>query len=172
MTETDLKTIIAAAFLFVAGCGGHAPYQVAIEPQGAKIVTGRFPVSLLESDSSFLWYPQNYSSFVPDSSSISSLSKSARNVRFVIVGGTWCGDTKRELPRFFKIMALAKIPPENIELYGVDRAKRSGDGISEKYDIVSVPTFILLSNGKEIGRIVEYPKRSLELDMVDLLQKK
>ena len=86
-------------------------------------------------------------------------------------GGTWCGDTKRELPKFFKIMALAKIPAENIELYGVDRSKESGDGIREKYNIVSVPTFILISGGKEIGRIVEYPKNSLELDMVDLLRK-
>ena len=167
-----LKTVVVATIVFLAGCGSDAPYQVTSDPHGTKIVSGRFPVSLLESDSSFRWYSQNYSTCTPDSSSISTLSRSARNIRFVVVGGTWCGDTKRELPKFFKIMALAKIPPEHIELYGVDRSKRSGDGTSEKFDIVSVPTFILLSEGKEIGRIVEYPKNSLELDMVELLQKK
>jgi len=35
-----------------------------------------------------------------------------------------------------------------------------------------VPTFILLSDGKEIGRIVEHSEGGIEFDLVYLLQKK
>jgi thiol-disulfide isomerase/thioredoxin len=167
-----LRRAIFAALIFVAGCGSGDSYQIANDLYGPKIITGRFTPSVLESDSSFPWYNQNFASFTPDSASVSFLSKAAKDVHFVVVGGTWCGDTKRELPKFFKTVSLAHIPAANIELYGVDRSKKSKDGFTEKYNIVNVPTFILLSEGKEIGRIVESARKSIETDMVDILQKK
>lgn len=161
-----------SALVLLVGCGSGKSYQILTSQQGPKIVTGRFSPSLLVSDSSFQWFSQNFASYTPDSVSIAFLSKAAKNIHFIVVGGTWCGDTKRELPRFFKTVSLAHIPDANIELYGVDRSKKSKDGITEKYDIVLVPTFILLSEGKEIGRIVEYAKKGIEFDLVDLLQQK
>jgi len=161
-----------AALLIVAGCGSTDTYHVAVEPHGQKIVTGRLYRSTLESDSSFEWYRKNYASFTPDSASIVFLSTAAKEIHFVVFGGTWCGDTKRELPRFLKIASLAHIPDANMEMYGVDRSKESGDGLTEKYHIVSVPTFIVLSEGKEIGRIVEHSEEGIEFDLVYLLRKK
>ncbi len=160
------------AFLIIGGCGGESPYQITVESQGTKIVVGKFTRTLLESDSSFSWYRHNYDAFTPDSASIAYLSTAANNVHIIVVGGTWCGDTKRELPKFFKTVSLSHIPETNIDLYGVDRSKKSRDGLTEKYDITRVPTFILLSDGKEIGRIVESTKNGMEFDLVSLLKKK
>ena len=164
--------VFLTALFFVAGCGCGDSYQITVEPYGQKIVTGRFSPSLFESDSSFQWYRQNYASFTPDSASVVFLSLAARNIHFIVVGGTWCSDTKRELPKFFKTVSLAHIPEANIELYGVDRSKKSNDGFTEKYKLTRVPTFILLSDGKEIGRIVENVKEGMEFDLVNLLRKK
>ncbi|MGA9407237.1 MAG: thioredoxin family protein, partial [Bacteroidota bacterium] len=147
-------------------------YQISVEPHGQKIVTGRISASLLASDSSFQWYRQNYASFTPDSASIVFLSSTAKDIHFIVFGGTWCGDTKRELPKFFKTISLAHIPEANVELYGVDRSKKSSDGLTEKYHVTNVPTFIVLSDGKEIGRIVEEPTVGIEFDLVQLLRKK
>ncbi|HTX18644.1 MAG TPA: thioredoxin family protein [Bacteroidota bacterium] len=157
--------------LLLEGCWSNGQYQIISDPRGAKIVTGRFSPSLLQSDPSFSWYNQNYSSYTPDSEAVRFIAQNARAVRFVVVGGTWCGDTRRELPRFFRVVEEAKIPSDQIELYGVDRMKEGPGKIAEKYDIESVPTFILFSGGKEIGRIVESPHRSIELDLEDLLKK-
>ncbi len=165
-------TAFLAVLFFIAGCGSGNSYEISVEQHGQKIVTGRFSPSLLESDSSFQWYRQNYASFTPDSASIAFLSLAAKDLHFIVIGGTWCGDTKRELPKFFKTISMAHIPEANIELYGVDRSKRSDDGIADKYNLTNVPTFIVLSNGKEIGRIVEEPKEGIELDLVQMLQKK
>jgi len=155
----------------IAGCSGEGPYRISVEPQGTKIVAGKFTRSLLESDSSFSWYQRNYNAFTPDSASIAYLSTTAHNVHFIVVGGTWCSDTKNELPKFFKTVSLSHIPEANIELYGVDRSKKSKDGLTEKYGITKVPTFILFSDGKEIGRIVESTKNGMEFDLAGFLKK-
>jgi len=166
------KVCLWAVLLVMAGCGSTDSYHVTVEPHGQKIVTGRIFRSLLESDSSFDWYERNYASYTPDSASIVYLSSAAKDIHFVVVGGTWCGDTKRELPRFLKIVSMAHIPDANIEMYGVDRSKESRDGLTEKYQIKSVPTFIVLSEGKEIGRIVEHSEEGIEFDLAYLLRKK
>jgi hypothetical protein len=166
------RTVFLAALFFIAGCGSGEGYQISVDPHGQKIVTGRIFPSMLESDSSFEWYGKNYAAFIPDSSSIVVLSAEAKNIHFIVFGGTWCSDTKRELPKFFKTASLAHIPESNIELYGVGRSKKSSDGLTEKYHVTNVPTFIVLSDGKEIGRIVEQPEEGIEFNLVHILQKK
>jgi thiol-disulfide isomerase/thioredoxin len=88
---------------------------------------------------------------------------------FLVFLGTWCGDSKREVPRFMKIADMAGIPADRIRLCGVDRAKKSPDGLAAPYEIVRVPTFIVFRNGKEEGRIVERPLGTLEGDLLTIL---
>jgi thiol-disulfide isomerase/thioredoxin len=83
--------------------------------------------------------------------------------------GSWCGDTKRELPRFLKIMEFLKFPETKIKLIGVDRTKKAPVYTENIWNIEFVPTFIFLKNGMEIGRIVEQPVASLEQDMKQIL---
>ncbi len=86
----------------------------------------------------------------------------------IIFLGTWCGDTQRELPRFQKIIETEKIPLRVIEYHALNRNKESGEALPAEYGIRFVPTFVFLRNGKEIGRIVEAPRKSLEEDIVDI----
>jgi thiol-disulfide isomerase/thioredoxin len=90
-------------------------------------------------------------------------------VDFIVFFGTWCEDSEREVPRFLKIADLAEIPADLIRLYGLDRSKKSSDGLTDKFDIKSVPTIIFLRNGREIGRIVEKPQTTVEEDMLSIL---
>jgi len=39
----------------------------------------------------------------------------------------------------------------------------------EKFNVQRVPTTIVLQNGTELGRIVEYPERSNEEDLLRIL---
>ncbi len=82
--------------------------------------------------------------------------------------GTWCPDSKREVPRFLKIVDLAGIPATRVRLYGLDRSKKSTDGLTDQYSISRVPTFIFLRQGSEVGRIVEIPQTTLEMDMLSI----
>ena len=91
------------------------------------------------------------------------------DIEILVVLGTWCSDSKREVPRFWKIADLASIPSAAIKYYAVDRTKKSADGLTDNYKIERVPTFIFLKRGNEVGRIVESPKNSLEEDMLVIL---
>ena len=90
-------------------------------------------------------------------------------VEVLIYYGSWCSDSRREVPRFLRIMEKGGFPGNRIRFYAVDRSKRSPDGLTEKYGIELVPTFLFFRDGKEIGRIVELPKTTLEGDIIEIL---
>jgi thiol-disulfide isomerase/thioredoxin len=90
-------------------------------------------------------------------------------VDFLVFFGTWCGDSRRELPHFLRIADQCGVESSRIRLYGLDRSKKSNDGLSDQYHIQKVPTFIFLKNGGEVGRITETPNATLEADMLSIL---
>ena len=67
-----------------------------------------------------------------------------------------------------KILDSAGMKSEQISLIGVDINKTEPNGREQLYNLKNTPTFILLRNGKEIGRIVERPQISLESDLINL----
>ena len=93
------------------------------------------------------------------------------SVSTIVFLGTWCPDSRREVPRFLKVADEAGIPPERIKLYALDRTKKSDDGLTDQYQIERIPTFIFLKHGEEIGRITEMPEKSVEQDMLFILAK-
>ena len=97
------------------------------------------------------------------------LDISKDDITIKIVMGIWCPDSRREVPRFMKVIDAWKFPAAKLTFIGVDDAKQSPVGEYLKLDIQRVPTFILYKNNIEAGRIIENPKTSLEQDMVDIL---
>ncbi|MFN9959201.1 MAG: thioredoxin family protein, partial [bacterium] len=79
-------------------------------------------------------------------------------IYLVVFAGTWCGDTQVILPRFFKLIQEADFPLSRVNLIGVDRSKKTLGSLSEAMGVYNVPTMIVMKNGKEIGRVVEYGK--------------
>ena len=69
--------------------------------------------------------------------------------------GTWCSDSQREIPNFYKLLDEANFDYKNLELVTVDKKKKA-KGLEKGFDIIRVPTFIFYKNGKEIGRFVEH----------------
>jgi thiol-disulfide isomerase/thioredoxin len=89
--------------------------------------------------------------------------------------GTWCGDSQREVPRLYKIFDYCTVKPEQIKLVLVsnhDTAYKQSPTHEEKgLNILRVPTLLVLENGNELNRFVEYPVESLEKDLLKILSK-
>ncbi|WP_199117378.1 thioredoxin family protein [Pedobacter sp. ASV28] len=118
-------------------------------------------------------YDANYAAYNPDSTSFNALEKLLKNKKIRVVLGTWCGDSKFQVPHFLKIIDALKVHESDVTFIAVDGKKQAENGLLDGLNIERVPTFIFTDkNGKEIGRIVESPKKSLELDMIDLLTAK
>jgi thiol-disulfide isomerase/thioredoxin len=83
--------------------------------------------------------------------------------------GTWCPDSRREVPRFMRVLKETGFPADKVTLIGVDNVKFSPIDNYDGLGIERVPTFILYKNNVEAGRIIENPVTSLEQDMVNIL---
>ena len=116
------------------------------------------------------WYLTGYDSYNPDTLVVKKLTAlGADNIAIKVVMGTWCPDSRREVPRFLHILDLWKFPPERVTFIGVDDANKSPVGEYEGLVIQRVPTFIFYKNNIEAGRIIENPATSLEQDIVNIL---
>jgi hypothetical protein len=166
-----MKMLIVILMLLLTGCGSSETYTVQKESPMSVIIIGEFDRTVLKSDDvCTIWYGQNYSEYRVDSSQIAEIGRLQENIRYVIVAGTWCGDSKRQLPRLFKIFDAAHISDKHVRMYGVDRSKKSDKKELERYAVQYVPTIIVLRNDREIGRIVESPVETLEADLVAILR--
>lgn len=116
------------------------------------------------------WFVAGHDAYVPDQEAIGKIMEvNKEDLSIQIVMGTWCPDSRREVPRFMKIIDLIDFPSSKITFIGVDNSKQAPVGEYDKLEIERVPTFIFLRNKVEAGRIIENPVTSLEQDMLDIL---
>ena len=119
------------------------------------------------SDSNFAWwFNSNYDQYQVDSSDAVELKKEINNYDITIVMGTWCSDSRREVPRFYKILDAIDYPTDKLTLINVDRKMKSIANEVDEMNIEYVPTIIIYRNEKEIGRIIETPEDILEKDLL------
>jgi thioredoxin 1 len=88
-----------------------------------------------------------------------------------ILFGTWCHDSEREVPRVLKLLGSWGVEAQNISLIALDIRKEEPEGRARALGVRYTPTFIFLSGGSELGRIIERPKVSLQDDIERMLVK-
>lgn len=177
--HNNLKAFFATTALFFscqaladAGCGFEEEQQGFIatcsEEKQEVILTGKIPAQTLVTDLDT--FSEGYHSYQVDTATIAPLKQLSEPTEIIVIIGTWCPDCHRETPRFIRIMEQVANPHIKVTYIGVDRAKQDPDGVAAQYEFTRIPTFIVLQQGKEIGRIVEHPTTSLEQDLVNILQ--
>lgn len=133
------------------------------------ILLGRANEDGLKQEPFNSWYEENYSDYTVDATSTASLNYLLKDLKIKVFLGTWCDDSKREIPHFYKILDAAGFDTKNIELIALSEQKDTPEGFEVGLNINYVPTFIFFKNDKEINRIVEAPITSLEQDMIAIL---
>lgn len=132
------------------------------------IITGKITRNTLAEKIS--WFEKNYQTYKPNDSAIHELNKYSKNLKVIVVMGTWCEDSKQNVPAFFKVADKIFMEENQYEIIGVDRDKKCKKPDITKYKIKNVPTFILYLKGEEIGSIIETPKESIEKDMLRIIK--
>ncbi len=124
------------------------------------------------NDSSFSWwFNSEYNMYEVDSTSLAKISDKINNIDITIIMGTWCSDSRTLVPEFYKILDYFNYPSDKVKLIMVDRDKKGRNDEIADLNIHLVPTFIFYKDGKEEGRIIEAPAKTLEKDMVRILNK-
>lgn len=119
------------------------------------------------------WYNKNFNEYKPDDSLSNQMKSLLHGKKMKIFLGTWCGDSKREVPRMMRLLNHYGMDNSAIELIMVDNHdsvyKQSPAHEEKGLNIHRVPTFIVYQEGKELGRIVESPVESLEKDLLKIV---
>ncbi|HJW16535.1 MAG TPA: thioredoxin family protein [Flavisolibacter sp.] len=150
------KLLLFTAILFSTSILFAQSAEVSHDPEGNKILKGFISRQELTNDSSFTWFLHNQKDYTPDQSALKALRANKDSINIIAFGGTWCSDTKYILPKFYMLSDASGLSPDRITLIGVDHNKKTIQHLSEAFNIINVPTFIVMKNGKEIGRVVEY----------------
>ncbi len=117
------------------------------------------------------WFEKNYRSYPADSSTIERLKKHINNFDFKVVMGTWCPDSRKQVPVLFAVLDVAGYTHKQIPILFVPR-KYKNYRVAKPFGLKRVPTIIVYQSGKEIGRIIEYPMESLEKDLLKIISGK
>ncbi len=117
------------------------------------------------------WFNEEYKNYRPDTTAIKAIAKKINKTTITIVFGSWCGDSKMQVGRFYKVLDDTRFDDSHLNIIAVLRSIKAGDTDISGLHIRRIPTFIVYYQGKEIGRIVESPKVSLEADLAAILNK-
>ena len=144
------------------------------KPEGkTPYLIGKIDKSGLESETYNNWFSKNYDAYSPDPETIKAIKENLEDYEITLFMGTWCGDSKREVPKFYKILEAADYPMKQLTSVALSREKEtykeSPQHEEAGLNIVRVPTFIFFKNGKEVNRIIERPIENLEKDILKIM---
>jgi len=141
-----------------------------LDTRGNPMLLGTHPMEDLQQAPYGDWFNKNYADYPVDSATANGLAPLLKDKTFEIFLGTWCGDSKREVPRMLKILSYAGVKPEQVKLIMVDSHdslyKQSPAHEEKGKDIHRVPDLLVYSHDGEMNRIVEHPVVSLENDLL------
>lgn len=151
-----------------------APGCRIFKPKKEKTMTGYTTEQQLLRAPQSSWLEPGISSYVPDMAVIGRIREqvAGRNISWLAIGGTWCGDTQFLLPQFVRVMREAQIPASAIRYYLVDEQKTSPAQLEKTLAVTRVPVFIVMENEREIGRITESVATTTEADLLRILEGK
>jgi thiol-disulfide isomerase/thioredoxin len=177
---TTYITVIGILIFAITACtpkiAHHQSQSVnmeATDKKGNLILLGKTTRQRLAQAPFNTWYTKNYESYTIDSNTASQVKPLLRNKHFLLFMGTWCGDSRREVPRIYKILDYCQVKPSQIQLINLsnsDTAYKQSPGHEEQgLNIRRVPTLLIFENKREVGRIVESPVGSFEKDLLDIV---
>lgn len=115
----------------------------------------------------------NYENYHPDSLVVNRLKGLQQPYMIRVFGGNWCSDTHAGVPALYKVLDQMGFNANRIEYTRVGKNKIPVDLRPATLDegVGPVPLVIVMNNqGKEVGRIVETPRKSWEKDLLEIIE--
>ena len=163
--------VLIVAFLFFS-CSSPVN-QETVNYEGETILVGEVNWEGLTKAPYSDWFTSEYLAYHVDTLTLSPINERFEEVEVIVFLGTWCTDSQVEVPHFYKILDFLHYDLNKMEVFALekleDKRMVSPQQQEDGYGITHVPTFIFKRNGREIGRIIEYPEKTLEKDMVTII---
>jgi len=162
-----LRVLVAILTILAVPAAAH-------DEEPAKLL-GRCTTQQLAEEPFSEWSQSGYDDYTPNAATLQALRRTdVTGFKFTIFFGSWCGDSRREVPRILKVLDALKLPEGSVEMVALDRTdealKQSPGGEERGREIYRVPTVIVERDGVEVSRFVEHPTLSVERDLLAILE--
>ncbi|WP_296312188.1 thioredoxin family protein [Winogradskyella sp. UBA3174] len=148
--------------------------EISKDEQTAYLL-GKIDKTGLEGDNYKSWFSKNYESYKPNLSIINAITSELKNYQITLFMGTWCGDSKQEVPVLYKVLEACNFPIDQLTVIAVSRQanmyKQSPQHEEVGLNIHRVPTVIFYKNENEVNRIIEHPITTFEEDIQNIITK-
>jgi tetratricopeptide (TPR) repeat protein len=165
-----ISAILAAVNLFSCSPKMAVTKNEITDASGNKMLLGVCSKNALAQQPYNEWFAKNSDGYTVDESTAGLLRDKLKNKTFTIFLGTWCGDSKREVPKMLKILQYCGVKESQIKLVMVSNSdsayKQSPTHEERGLNIHHVPTLIVYEGGAEKGRLIESPVLSWEKDLL------
>ncbi len=149
--------------------------SIVVNDNQQTVLLGNCAPQMLQIEPFSKWYIPNYNNAQIDSSYSAAIAKAFKNKRIEIFAGTWCGESKADLPKMLKILKAANVDSTQIQLIFLNNTaaqyKQSPQHEEAGKNIVRTPTYIIYNGQKEMGRIIDSPVETFEKDLLKILRK-
>ncbi|MBU0529893.1 thioredoxin family protein [bacterium] len=163
-----IKLFILSIFILIS-CIEVVNKVIVDDKTGRPMLSGVTERSAFELPEFAEWYNNEYTGYEPDEFILKQIKALSDSIAVQIFMGTWCSDSRREVPRFLKVLDGLSFNEKKVQIVNVNRKKKSPTHEEKNKNIEFVPTFIINKNGIEIGRIMEFPIITLEGDLLSIL---
>lgn len=149
-----------------------AQQKTSVDTDGKPMLLGIHSPKELKRKPYSNWFKKKYNEYQSNDTIIPELKNALKGYSITVFLGSWCGDSKKEVPRLLKVLHKADFPNKNITLVFVDDHdsvyKQSPWHEEAGQYIYRVPVIMVKKNDEEKGRIVEHPVESLEKDLLKI----
>ena len=157
-----LKTLFLGGTLLLFAALAHAQ-------SNGKVLKGKLDLKTLTSDTAFSWFYTGVNKYQPNDNMLNYIKANRERFSLIAVIGTWDAQSRELFPQLYKVMVLAGAPETQMLILGAD--EHGDTGTPHDYKIKKMPTFIVMKDGKEIGRIAQAVNESVEADLAKILLK-
>ena len=92
------------------------------------------------------WFDKNYGDYTPNPGIVAQLEETIGDQQIRVFFGSWCDDSKREVPHLLKVLDTISFPAKNLSLIAVSNAdsmkRQSPNGEELGQEIFRVPVVL------------------------------
>lgn len=170
--KTIISILLVASAFFGVNKNETLTKTTSSEAVQQDILVGMISKEDLQQAPYSAWFDPMYKSYKPNKEALEIIKNNINDYEIKAFMGTWCGDSRLEIPRFYRLLDESGYDLSKLEMQAVKHDKTLPDDLQKDYDVHHVPTIIFYKNGKEVNRFVEYPQESFEKDIAKIVSEK
>ncbi len=169
----QLITTIIFTLLFNTTISGQQLNTEIAKDGETPYLLGKIDKSGLEGENYTTWFTKNHKDYQPNQTLINEIASELKTYSIKLFMGTWCGDSKQEVPKLYKVLEACNFPMDQLTVIAVSRKpklyKQSPQHEEAGLNIHRVPTLIFYKDEIEVNRIVEHPVKTFEEDIQNII---